>query len=495
MAEMILGIGRQDSIRNIISILDESLRRVRGVPRKVMGHGDNVEVEAERSDYDKDFDTFTVRITTSGALGDKLAEAASGLGDACEHTVEDGVHTFVCPGPNSQDAEAARKAVDLLSKQFTLPEVWRFDGAKYRTDPISTEMLFKALLKYGASDIHLAPGKKPIFRVDNQTRSADIIGTLSAAQILELIRAVAPSEHWEEFEKEKQTSFSFHQKGLGYARASAFLKSGAPHFTFRYQPEKVPNFEELMVPPEMMKDLAKLHNGLLLVVGMTGSGKTTTAAALIGWINRTRACHILTIENPVEYVHENRKAFVSQRTLGDDVLSFEAGVVGALRHDPDVILIGEMRDADTIRAAISAASTGHLVVSTLHSNNASGVVNRIVSFFDPVERDLVRTQLQENLRCVIAQKLLPKKGGGRLPALEIMYNDIKVISDAIINGDVMNLRIGMQQGLSHSTMFEQYIYKMYKDDLITLDIAKEYAPEISMFEQILMGTYTIPRPV
>ncbi len=495
MAEMIIGIGHQESIRNIAAILDESLRKTRGVPRKVMARADNVKFEAERPDYEKDFETFTVRITTSGALGDKLTEAASGLGDACEHTVKKEVHTFVCPGPNSQDAGAARKAVDLLSEQFTLPEVWRFDGANYRTDPISTEMLFKALLKYRASDIHLVPGKKPIFRVDNLTRSADIIGTLSAAQILELIKLVAPPEHWEEFEREKQTSFSFHQRGLGYARASAFIKSGAPHFTFRYQPEKVPDFEDLMVPPDMMKDLAKLHNGLVLIVGMTGSGKTTTAAALIGWINRTRACHILTIENPVEYVHENRKAFVSQRSLGNDVLSFEAGVVGALRHDPDVILIGEMRDADTIRAAISAASTGHLVISTLHSYNASGIVNRIVSFFDPVERDLVRMQLQETLRCVIAQKLLPRKGGGRLPALEIMFNDIKVISDAIINGDVMNLRIGMQQGLSHSAMFEQYIYHMYKDDLITLETAREYAPEISMLDQILMGTYTIPRPV
>src|SRR5690606_21974250 len=143
------------------------------------------------------------------------------------------------------------------------------------------------------------------------------------------------------------------------------------------------------------------------------------------WINTHRLCHILTIEDPVEFIHPNKKAIVSQRSLGEDVATFGEAVEGALRHDPDVIVIGEMRDPDTIRAAISAASTGHLVISTLHANNASSVVNRIVSFFDPVERDLVRQQLQDTLRCVICQILIPRKGGGRIPALEMLFNDIK----------------------------------------------------------------------
>jgi len=495
MAELIAGFGAQKSLRKIVSLSDEALQKHRGVPLEVTGRSSPVEFEATRSDYEKDFGKFTIRITAPNGLAEELTEAAAGLGDACEHTVENDVHTFVCPGSNGQDNKAARAAVDELSKHFKLPEVWRFDGAGYRTDPISTEMLFQALLQYKASDIHLVPGKKPLFRVDNQMHASDILGVLSAMQIRELIRQIAPVEYWEEFETEKQTSFSFHQMGLGYARVSAFIKSGSPHLTFRYQPETVPNFEELHVPEDLMFQLGELHDGMLIIAGMTGSGKTTTAAALIDRINRTRACHILTIENPIEYVHENKKAFVSQRSLGEDVMSFRAGVVGALRHDPDVIFIGEMRNADTIRAAISAASTGHLVITTLHSNNASGVVNRIVSFFDPVERDLVRTQLQDSLRCVICQKLLPKKGGGRLPALEIMFNDIKTISDAIINGHTLNLRIGMQQTLSHSTLFELYIHQMYKEDLITIESARQFAPEVDLFNQIEMGTYTIPRPV
>ncbi|MCA9781911.1 MAG: Flp pilus assembly complex ATPase component TadA, partial [Candidatus Eremiobacteraeota bacterium] len=180
--------------------------------------------------------------------------------------------------------------------------------------------------------------------------------------------------------------------------------------------------------------MAALHRGLILVTGMTGSGKTTTVAALLDWINANRTCHILTIENPIEFVHTNKKSILSQRNLGSDVESFHDAVTGALRHDPDVILIGEMRDPDTIRAAINAAATGHLVISTLHANTAAEVVNRIVSFFDPVERDLVKLQLRDSLKCVINQRLVPKIGGGRVPALEMMLNDVKAIADGIMEG-------------------------------------------------------------
>jgi twitching motility protein PilT len=310
---------------------------------------------------------------------------------------------------------------------------------------------------------------------------------------LELIKRVAPDRYWEEFEQHQQTSFGYHQTGLGYARTSAFIKRGAPHITFRYLSEKIPSFEDLHVPTEMMEKLAVMHNGLVLISGMTGSGKTTTIAALLDWINRNRSCHILTIEDPVEYVHENKKAFVSQRSLGEDVETFAEAVEGALRHDPDVILVGEMRDADTIRSAISAASTGHLVLSTLHSNNAYGVVNRVVSFFDPVERDLVRQQLVDSLKCVICQKLVPKKGGGRVPALEVLFNDVKGIATAIVSGDTLGIRLGMQQSLSDSMLFEFYLFRMYKEGLIELEVAKEYAPDLDMLDQILMGTYSVPR--
>ncbi len=494
MAELVAGIGHQKSLLKVAAITDAEVRRRRGIPRHLRVSADGIEFVAERPDYDSDFNAFTIRVTAgSEEHAARLNEAGAQLGGACELRREDGVITFVIPAAGTGDANAARRAVEALSHQLKLPEVWRFDGSNYRTDPIDLETLFKGLLQYKASDIHLTPGQKPIFRVDNQVHVSGLIGTISSSQIHELIKRVAPARYWADFEKNQQTSFGFHQVGMGYSRVSAFVKRGAPHITFRYLPEHVPSFEDLHIPTEMMHKLAKMHNGLVLIAGMTGSGKTTTVASLVDWINRNRQCHILTIEDPVEYVHEDKKAFVSQRSLGEDVETFAGAVEGALRHDPDVIVVGEMRDADTIRSAISAASTGHLVLSTLHSNNAYGVVNRIVSFFDPVERDLVRQQLVDSLRCVICQKLVPKKGGGRVPALEVLFNDVKAISKAVVAGDTLGIRLGMQQTLSDSMLFEFYLHQMYEQGLIELDVAKEYAPDLDMLDQILMGTYSVPR--
>jgi twitching motility protein PilT len=494
MAELVAGIGHQKSLLKVAAITDAEVRRRRGIPRHLRIRADGIEVEAERPNYESDFSAFTIRISPgSESEAERLTKAGKDLGEACELRTENGSVTFVIPPVPGIDVAAARRAVDVLSQQIKLPEVWRFDGSNYRTDPIDLETLFKAMLQYKASDIHITPGQKPIFRVDNQVHVSNLIGVISSAQIYELIKRVAPDRYWAAFEKSQQTSFGYHQAGLGYSRVSAFIKRGAPHITFRYLPEKVPSFEDLHIPTEMMHELAKMHNGLVLIAGMTGSGKTTTVASLVDWINRNRSCHILTIEDPVEYVHEDKKAFVSQRSLGEDVETFAEAVEGALRHDPDVIVVGEMRDADTIRSAISAASTGHLVLSTLHSNNAYGVVNRIVSFFDPVERDLVRQQLVDSLRCVICQKLVPKKGGGRVPALEVLFNDVKAISKAIVAGDTLAIRLGMQQTLSDSMLFEFYLHRMYEEGLIEIDVAKEYAPDLDMLDQILMGTYSVPR--
>ncbi|MCA9096857.1 MAG: Flp pilus assembly complex ATPase component TadA, partial [Planctomycetaceae bacterium] len=202
--------------------------------------------------------------------------------------------------------------------------------------------------------------------------------------------------------------------------------------------------------------------------------------------------HIVTIEEPVEYVHINQKAIISQRDVGVDVPTFADAVRGALRHDPDVIFIGEMRDQDTIRSAISAAATGHLVISTLHSNTSSEVVNRIVSFFDPVERDLVKLQLRDAIRCVMCQRLLPKVGGGRVPAIEFLFNDTKHLNDSILAGDTAGIRTGMQQPLSQSCIFEESLYKLWKDDLIDAQTGREHASSEEIFEQMRHGTYRPP---
>ena len=191
-------------------------------------------------------------------------------------------------------------------------------------------------------------------------------------------------------------------------------------------------------------------------------------------------------------MHINHKSVVSQRDVGVDVPTFADAVRGALRHDPDVIFIGEMRDQDTIRAAINAAATGHLVVSTLHSNTSAEVVNRIVSFFDPIERDLVKLQLRDTIRCVMCQRLLPKDEGGRIPAIEFLFNDTKHIHDCILTGDTMGIRVGMQQSLSQSSIFEESLIDLWKHDLIGLECARQHASSPDLFDQMRLGTYQAP---
>ncbi|HOZ45187.1 MAG TPA: PilT/PilU family type 4a pilus ATPase [Candidatus Hydrogenedentes bacterium] len=495
MPEMVLGTGQKKSIREVVCMLADEIFKYQGPPLRIVARAENVEFTADRKDYFGEFNVFLIRAVPLRSQVDALVETTREYDDVCRLAEEDGWHTMECPPADrfhiSEDR--IRAAVDTLCGHLVLPEVWRVRGEGFSGDPISVELLFKAMIQYKASDVHLSPGEHPVFRIDNETRHSELLSALSAAQILSLVRRISPDEHWAEFEAKRQTSFNYHQIGLGYARVSAFFKSGAPHCTFRFLPEDIPSFDALKIPKETMIKLADLHRGLLLVTGMTGSGKTTTAAAIIDWINQHREVHIVTIEDPIEYVHRNKASIISQRCLGNDVNSFAEAVTGAMRHDPDVIMLGEMRDSDTVRAAITAASTGHLVVSTLHSNTASDVVSRIVSFFDPVERDLVRLQLRDCLKCIICQRLVPRIGGGRVPALEMLFNDTKPISDAIDEGDTDGLRIGMQQTTSHSLIFEQYLHTLYKEKKVDLEHCREHATDISIFDQLVMGTYSVPR--
>ncbi len=491
--DIILGTGRQKSIRAAITIIEGQMRKTQGIPRRLLLKADGFEVTAERKDFKTDFDVFRIQGRVSRQTAGALRAIATEYADACSMEEEGADHIINCPAEGVTPGDRSKEALDRFSAAMQLPEVWRVTGDNYRGDAISTELLFQAMVQYKASDVHLSPGESPVFRVDGQILHSEIIGVLSGVQIENLVRQLANELYWEEYRDYKQTSFNFHQLGLGYARVSAFIKAGVPHCTLRFLPEVIPSFDDLNVPKETMVRLAGLHHGLILITGMTGSGKTTTAAALVDWINTNLTDHVITIENPIEYVHSNKKSIISQRTLGVDVNSFKDAVTGALRHDPDVIVIGEMRDPDTIRSAINAAATGHLVISTLHSNTASEVINRVVSFFDPVERDLVKLQLRDCLRCVICQRLVPRIGGGRIPAIEMLFNDIRPINDAIVDGDTDGIRIGMQQTVSHSFLFEDYIHKLYKAGKIDLEHAQAYTTDQSIFDQMIMGTYSVPR--
>ena len=423
MREVVLGCGNQKSLWSIVVIADEQLRSIHGSPKKMVVRSNLLSVEAGRPDYEGDFHWFSLRLhqPENGSTNrrQRLEEIAARQTADCRIVEQDGLLEIHCSPGASGDISQVHAACDAMSELFELTEVWRVHGEEYRNQRLSVETLFRAVTKFKSSDIHLCPGAPPIFRVDSQLRRSDKFAPLSSTQILTLLEDIAPEKDWREFGEKRQCSFIFHQVGLGYARVSAFTKSGTPHCTLRFLPETIPSFEDLRIPVDSMQRLAKLHFGLVLVTGMTGSGKSTTVASLIDWINQNRSVHVLCIEEPVEFVHKSKKAVVSQRDVPEDVSSFAEAVRGALRHDPDVIVIGEMRDPETIRAAINAAATGHLVVSTLHAGTAYEVVNRIVSFFDPVERDLVRLQLRTRSSASSANGCCPSwvaaAGGARVP--------------------------------------------------------------------------------
>ncbi len=496
MKEVVLGLGQQSSLWTIVQIADQQLRSIHGSPRKMVVNSHHLSVDAMRPSFEGEFDSFVIRIRgpkESAAFANLKALIARQPAHAEIHDDSELTEIRLTPHDpgNLSDLHAA---CDGLSEGLALPEVWRVHGEEYRTKPISQELLFKALTKFKASDIHLFPGSPPAFRVDGVLRKMDKFGSLSSEQIMALIREMAGGKHFDAFVREQQCSFIFHQVGLGYARVSAFIKSGTPHCTMRFLPETIPSFEDLCIPRASMERLANLHFGLVLVTGMTGSGKSTTVASLVDWINQNKAYHILCIEQPVEFVHKGKKSIISQRDVGEDVSSFADAVHSALRHDPDVVVIGEMRDPDTIRSAINAAATGHLVISTLHSGTSYEAVNRIVSFFDPVERELVKLQLRDALKCVICQRLLPRRGGGRQVALEFLFNDTNIISNAVLAGNSMGIKVGMQQTSSASFIFEKYLHGMVKQEVVTSEVARDFATEPSIFDQMMLGSYAIPSP-
>ena len=495
MPDLILGISDTSSFASVAETAEKEISRTQGAARKIVMMSPDVDIILFRPEVDQNFTNVSMRIKEFQPAKKQSLEKALAEFRGKYSLQTDGSHTTLTyPAEGIEVADGtALQVLKACSPVLPIDEVWRVHGDMYVEQPLSIRTLFKTMEERKASDTHLEPDEPPVLRIDNKLVKTDLYGKLSNVQIDKLLQQIAPADQYEKFLAEKQVSFRFHEVGIAYARCSAFLKHGAIHLTLRFLPEKIPSFEDLNLPRKLMETMASDERGLYLVVGMTGCGKTTTLAAMVDYINETRNKHILTIENPVEYVHTNKLSMVSQRDTGLDVPDFQMGVTGALRHDPDVIVIGEMKDADTIRAAINAAATGHLVLSTLHSNTAAECANRIVSFFDPTERDLVRLQLKDCLKGIIHQRLLPRVGGGRIPAIEVMFQDLKQISDGLVSGNSEFIHIGMQQTTSQSFIIEKYLFQLYKEGKITLENARSFATDVSLLDQMLIGTYTVPR--
>ena len=279
----------------------------------------------------------------------------------------------------------------------------------------------------GASDLHLTAGYPPVLRIDGMLVPIEGETKLTPPDVARMIRSLFTEDHWREYLTHKQLDFSFSWQGTGRFRGNAYQQRGAPALALRGIPFTIRTLEELRCPPGINTLLAQPY-GLVLCVGPTGSGKSTTLAAMVDRINETRACHILTIEDPIEYLHRHKRSLVNQREVGDDTPSFADGLKAALREDPDVILVGEMRDLESISFALSLAETGHLVLATLHTNDASQALDRMVDVFPSDRRDQIQVQLGSALQGVISQRLLHAVGGGRVAAFEVL-----IANDAIRN--------------------------------------------------------------
>ena len=270
------------------------------------------------------------------------------------------------------------------------------------------------------SDLLLAGGSAPRIRVDGKLRPVEGADALSGEQIHALVRTLIDPAQVAIFEEHQDVDFAFSWQDKARLRASAFTQRGQTALALRMIPSNIPSFNELGLPPAA-EWLAKLPRGLVLVTGPTGSGKSTTLASIIDRINETRSVHILTIEDPVEFLHQHKVAAVTQREIGLDSPSFDRALRSALREDPDVLLLGEMRDIESIQIALTMAETGHLVFATLHTNDAAQAVDRIIDVFPDWRQDQVRVQLSASLGAIIAQRLVPKVGGGRVAAFEVLF--------------------------------------------------------------------------
>lgn len=343
----------------------------------------------------------------------------------------------------------------------------------------------------GASDLHLSAGVPPCLRLRGELHATTGEEALSAERLTAMMQAVLSAEHWQRLQAERGLDVAYTLPAGASSttgerfRMNVYFERGRVALAVRRLNATIRSAQELHLPASL-HTLAEFRDGLVLVTGPTGSGKSTTLATLIEEINRQRACHILTIEDPVEYVFQNRRALVHQRELGVDVRSFADAVRAALREDPDVILVGEMRDLETMRAAVTAAETGHLVFSTLHTGDAVGALDRIAGAFPAGEQNYVRQQLSLTLRAVVTQHLLPAKGGrGRVPVLEILIVTPAVAS--LIRQNKPRQILSMMEtgtGLGMQTL-EQGLAQHVADGLIEMETARLLAREPEHLDRLL----------
>jgi twitching motility protein PilT len=336
--------------------------------------------------------------------------------------------------------------------------------------------ILKIALKGGASDIHLKPGLPPMFRVDGALVPLKNGERLNPEDLQQIAFSIMNPNQKSRFEETREVDLAYGIAGLGRFRVNVFQQRGSVGIVFRVIPFGVKTIESLHLP-KVIENIAMEHRGLVLVTGTTGSGKSTSLAAMIDHINSNRTCHIMTIEDPIEFLIRDRRSIVNQREIGVDTQSFANALRAALRQDPDVILVGEMRDFETIETALTAAETGHLVMSTLHTLDATETINRIISVFPPYQQKQVRLQLAAILKAVISQRLVPRADGkGRVPALEVLISTARVRECIADKDRTKEIHDAIAKGFTTYGMqtFDQSLMQHVKSGLVTYDEALKH---------------------
>lgn len=332
---------------------------------------------------------------------------------------------------------------------------------------VNMDRLLYACVKQDASDIHLTVGRPPVFRVDGGLRPLET-KVLGPDDTVALMKSITPERNQQEIQEEGGTDFGFAFGDMARFRVSVFYQRGNITLVLRLIPTKIMSFEEIGLP-KICTALCRRPRGMFLVTGPTGSGKTTTLAAMVNYINENLDRHIVTIEDPIEYYHSHKKSLINQREVGVDVPSFSEALRRVLRMDPDVILVGELRDLETIEAAVRAAETGHLVFSTLHTTSASGTITRIIDVFPPNQQEQIRTQLSGNLIAVLAQALCPKIGGGRIAAYEFMVTT-PAIANLIRENKAYRIDSSIQTGKKFGMqLLDDHLWEFYDTGKITIE--------------------------
>ncbi len=351
---------------------------------------------------------------------------------------------------------------------------------------LKIELLLEQVIRADASDLHLQVGLAPMLRVDGALRPVSDAPVLAPDDVEKLIFSILDDDQKEILIKDKEVDFSFSFGNYGRFRVNAFHERGNLAAALRLIPSKIRTLEDLQMP-KILSGFTEFPRGLVLVTGPTGSGKSTTLAAMVDKINSERACHIVTIEDPIEYAHNSKKSIVVQREIHYDTYSFAAALRSSLRQDPDVVLIGEMRDLETISAAVTIAETGHLVLATLHTNNAAQSIDRMIDVFPPHQQQQIRVQIAGMLQGICSQRLVPGIGGGRVVAAEIL-----VVTGAVRNiireGKTHQLDAVIQTGAEHGMQsMDHTLVSLIQQGKITYDEAKNFAVDVQELERLMRG--------